>query len=135
MSSLYYIHAERGGCQVVKSMFFDDKKLACPCGCGKNNATQKLVNLLDTIYYAMSKTLTVTSVCRCEKHNAAVGGEKNSKHLDGEAVDIAATLPTDRYYIVKLALMNGGRCVEVCADHVHIDVRLGPPMLLLGAAG
>ncbi|KMQ73774.1 D-Ala-D-Ala carboxypeptidase family metallohydrolase [Marinobacter subterrani] len=32
--------------------------------------------------------ITITSGCRCESHNANVGGSPNSQHLRGRAADI-----------------------------------------------
>jgi len=32
--------------------------------------------------------VTVTSGCRCERHNTIEGGSKNSQHIQGKAADI-----------------------------------------------
>lgn len=76
-----------------KNISWDDIKhfkkyeFECPC-CGLNNVNMNLVKLLDEIREHYNSPLTVTSGCRCTKHNAKVGGAQGSRHKLGKAADI-----------------------------------------------
>ena len=99
----------------------------CPCPdahcTGKTGslspAMQSLVEALNT------SGDEITSGLRCPAHNAAVGGEPNSKHLTGEALDV---LPAPGDPIVELVvyLLNHGTFRIITygpADrHVHVQV-------------
>jgi uncharacterized protein YcbK (DUF882 family) len=52
------------------------------------NVKGRLLLTLSAVREAVSLPVNVESGYRCEKHNASVGGEKNSGHLTGEAADI-----------------------------------------------
>jgi uncharacterized protein YcbK (DUF882 family) len=60
---------------------------------------------------------------RTSSHNAKIKGAKFSKHLTGEAVDIACTNSEKRYKIVQAAMQAGINGIEVCDRHVHLDNR------------
>ena len=67
---------------------FDKHDLACSCGCGLENATDKLIGTLNNAQTIYGEPITITSGSRCPKHNAAVGGVPSSAHVTGEAVDM-----------------------------------------------
>jgi uncharacterized protein YcbK (DUF882 family) len=67
---------------------FSEKEFACSCGCGLMNVKGRLLLTLSAVREAVSLPVNIESGCRCEKRNIAVGGEKNSGHLTGEAADI-----------------------------------------------
>lgn len=62
---------------------------SCPC-CGYLSLPLEtavaVIELNARLYPAAP--VHIESGCRCERHNAAVGGSKNSLHLDGLAVDL-----------------------------------------------
>lgn len=67
---------------------FKREEFNCKCGCGKNNINQKIVQILEEIrYHFGGNPVIITSGTRCSKHNAAVGGIRGSKHLEGKAAD------------------------------------------------
>lgn len=73
--------------------WFKEKEFACRC-CGelplpsKMNVEALVRNVLDPVREAYGRPIVVNSGYRCDKHNAAVGGVKNSQHLVGQAADI-----------------------------------------------
>lgn len=74
----------------------------------------------------------ITSGFRCQKHNDAIGGEKNSMHMRGIAVDIACSSP-QAYTIVSLAAKHGFRGIGVSqkgySRFVHVDTRDTPAVV------
>ena len=74
---------------------FKLEEFPCRC-CGSNGTLQAMGNtkalveaVLDPAREAYGKPIYVNSGYRCQKHNAEVGGVRNSQHLRGEAADIA----------------------------------------------
>ncbi len=63
-------------------------EFTCGCGCGFNTVDTALLTRLEVIREFFDTKVKVTSACRCEAHNKAVGGGKNSQHLIGRAADI-----------------------------------------------
>ena len=68
---------------------FKVSEFACKCGCGKDDIDQRVMKMAQTILDALGVPVKVNSGCRCEKHNAKVGGVKGSKHTKGLAADLA----------------------------------------------
>lgn len=66
------------------------------CKCGKCNAPTDAIRLkwfevaaaLEKVRLIVGSPLTIISAHRCEAHNKAVGGAPDSRHIDGDAVDI-----------------------------------------------
>lgn len=69
--------------------FFTLDEFRCKCGCGRVNIASGLVFLLDMMRARMDSPLIINSGYRCQEHNVAVGGAKNSRHTRGLAVDVA----------------------------------------------
>ena len=70
---------------------FKASEFACHCGCGFNIIDQRVINMAQTIRDALGVPVKVNSGCRCEKHNAKVGGVKGSKHTKGLAADLSCS--------------------------------------------
>lgn len=82
------------------------------------DALEKLLDLVDDF--------KITSAYRCVRHNKEVGGEKDSQHLIGKAVDIESPRYTgpelSRFVLQVDSFERGGLGV---ADHwLHCDTRL-----------
>ena len=75
----------------MKHFKFEEFRCRC-CGglppLARANIEALVDNVLDPARQAFGGPVTVNSGYRCEKHNAEVGGVKNSQHLRGEAADI-----------------------------------------------
>lgn len=69
---------------------FSRREFACKCGCGFDDVSPKLANLVQEIRDELGKKIFIDSGCRCPTHNRRVKGVKNSGHLTGEAADIKA---------------------------------------------
>jgi hypothetical protein len=76
------------------------------------------------IHIARTHNASITSYIRTPKHNAAVGGVANSRHLDGFGVDLLPDEPADLESIVIHAHNLGLRALNE-QDHVHIEVHPG----------
>lgn len=76
--------------------YFDREEFACHCG-GKycngypKEMNEKLIRVADRVRKHFGNRITVSSGVRCEKHNAAVGGVSNSRHLSGKAMDFCVS--------------------------------------------
>ncbi len=51
--------------------------------------------------------LIILSGYRCENYNKKVGGEKNSPHRKGLAVDLLVKSPEERFFLIKQLLLIG----------------------------
>lgn len=107
---------------------FTEKEFACKC-CGKNITSQKVIDMCQAIRDAIGYPIRVSSGTRCEKHNAEVGGEKNSNHVKGLAADlVCASTGAKRLFSVIADMKARGRLPELSyailytqKDFVHID--------------
>ena len=107
---------------------FQERELACRCGCGLNGCTAKLVDALEDLRTVIGKPVNVNSAYRCAEHNAKVGGAPNSEHVNGLAADVSVaglTATELEQYARQIPAIKGiGR-----ADHqnyLHVDVRDTP---------
>lgn len=76
-------------------------------------------------YRALVGPVQIVSAYRCIHHNQAVGGAKNSRHLDGNGVDIAAVLDVDA--VRGLRVFSGIGYQGATRKVRHVDVRpIGP---------
>lgn len=105
---------------------FSKSEFACPC-CGLINISDDLVYKLENARVKAGIPFVINSACRCEKHNADVGGLPNSAHLTsatekGEASDIACESIEDRFYIVDALLSAGFRRILIYKTFIHADV-------------
>ena len=89
--------------------WFKEKEFACKC-CGqlpplaRENVKALVSEVLDPVREKLGMPIVVNSGYRCEKHNKAVGGVKNSQHLKGEAADIHCQ---DNEKLKQLIIENG----------------------------
>lgn len=70
------------------SEYFKLKEFDCPC-CHKVMISGKIMELLELIRKQYGEPIIITSGYRCEIQNLRVGGVWDSKHLYGEAEDLA----------------------------------------------
>lgn len=59
---------------------FTEDELKCRCGCGRLNYDNEFLIRVQAFRYLLKRAMTVTSPCRCVKHNREVGGEPTSCH-------------------------------------------------------
>ena len=111
---------------------FNIQEFQCKCGCKMpadvHNNIVKLANQLQTLRDAINKPITVTNAYRCESHNRAVGGVKNSMHLFGKAADLQVK-GMHPYYLHETIndLINKGDMLQgglgLYNTFVHYDIR------------
>ncbi len=105
---------------------FKVREFTCKCGCGKNNIDQRVIDMAETIRLALGVPVKVNSGCRCEKHNAKVGGVKSSKHVLGKAADLSCELGSAKMFETVKKLKAEGKlpALDYCIRYkwgIHID--------------
>lgn len=98
---------------------FKKDEFACPC-CGKNNMDIELVERLERVRSIITMPMTITSGCRCEKHNHDVGGKADSAHLYGLAVDFGVPGSTFRFIVLGMCMRLFKR-VGIGNTFIHVD--------------
>jgi zinc D-Ala-D-Ala carboxypeptidase len=110
---------------------FSLAELGCRCGCGRADMTPALLSSLEALREAVGRPLSITSGFRCRRHNAEESGAKSSRHLSGEAVDIRAYFPQEKFELVAAAIKLGFKGIGVSETFVHLDVRSGTGVIFL----
>jgi len=107
---------------------FKESEFQCPCGCGMGfeSIDKQALGDLEAARDFADVPFVITSSIRCLKHNAAIGGKKNSSHLKGLAFDIACKDATQRYDIITALLMNFDR-LGVYDKFIHVDNDMTKP--------
>lgn len=103
---------------------FSRYEFACKCGCGFDTVDIELIQVLEDIRADYGHPITISSGCRCKKHNARVGGNDNSQHLYGRAADFSVEgIPASMVYTKLLAMNPGKYGLGLYPAWVHIDTR------------
>ncbi|MBQ8693394.1 MAG: DUF882 domain-containing protein [Synergistaceae bacterium] len=106
------------------SAHFSKKEFACKCGCGFDTPVPELVDKLEIFRELCGNRATyINSACRCVKHNAKVGGAKNSQHVKGTAADIRLIPGMTVDQMAKLAEQAGFDGIGIYSWGIHVDVR------------
>jgi zinc D-Ala-D-Ala carboxypeptidase len=106
---------------------FTLEEFQCPCGCGaspdpENYEFKYFVGKLQEIRDLCKFSLKINSGFRCKKHNAKVGGKKDSSHLLGIAVDIAIANDYTRLAFLSSAIQVGIKRIGIAKTYIHVDV-------------
>lgn len=115
---------------------FSRHEFACKCGCGFDTVDFELLTMLQLAADELENDLgeavgcTVTSGCRCYKHNKRIGGSKRSQHLKARAGDtkwyLRSTKKPIHVDIVNKkfdSLLNGRGGLGKYNTFNHIDTR------------
>ncbi len=105
------------------SEHFVQKEFACK-HCGETRVNFMLIMKLEELRKHLNTPIIITSGYRCEIHNKAVGGSKNSQHLYGNAVDIRVRSFTP-FEVSEIAKEVGFTFTKVYSTWTHIDIRSG----------
>ena len=107
---------------------FKVSEFMCKCDCGKADIDQRVMNMAQVIRDELGVPVRVNSGCRCEKHNARVGGVKGSYHTQGLAADLSCSKGGKALYQTIQRLWNEDKLpglswckYYVNKDFVHID--------------
>jgi len=78
---------------------------------------------LDTARHLAGIPFRIRSAVRCAAHNRAEGGDDDSAHLRGLAVDIEATNSRGRFVIVNALILAGFTRIGINAKagFIHVD--------------
>ena len=109
---------------------FSRHEFACKCGCGyglkRGDVDTGLVQQLQELRDEVERPISITSGCRCAKHNRNVGGARNSQHIHGTAADIkVAGLSPKEVYRILNAKYPKSHGIGLYRSWVHFDVRRG----------
>jgi len=113
--------------------YFSDEELACRCGeCDGEMKPSFMVRLIEMREF-LGFPFPITSAYRCEAHNKAVGGAKDSYHTQGRAVDIAVS-HDQAWQVIVAAKKFGFRGIGVSQKgtkrFIHLDNRQQGQMTL-----
>jgi len=100
---------------------FSRAEFRCPCAKCETVVVMGLVDRLQRIRDAIRMPIRITSGYRCKTYNAQVGGETDSAHLTGEAVDVLMPSNEYAYYFLEQAFRWFVR-IGIYDRHVHLDV-------------
>ena len=112
---------------------FKITEFSCKDGCGLNSPAQELIQRLEIARTRADIPFIIESACRCQKHNAKVGGKDNSAHLPNasglcEAVDILVTTSNERFKILESLFHAGFERVGIGNTFLHCDVSKTNPV-------
>lgn len=87
-----------------------------------------LAKQLQVLRNKIGKSITINSAYRSPKHNAKIGGVKNSQHVKGKAADISVNgMSTKEVALVIEELIKKGQMLEggigIYPTFVHYDIR------------
>lgn len=103
--------------------FFSPLEFACGCGrpdCDAAPMDMSFVFKLNELRLRFGQAMRLTSARRCRFWNTQKGGELDSKHLEGRAVDVHCADGIYMRDLVRLALGQGFR-IGIKARMVHLD--------------
>ncbi|MBO5953125.1 MAG: peptidoglycan-binding protein [Oscillospiraceae bacterium] len=112
----------------AKVRFFDRSEFKCNCG-GKHcngypaEMHPRLIAAADRVRGHFGAAALVSSGVRCEKHNAAVGGVANSRHLTGKAMDFRISGKTAAQvlsYVQQQPELRYAYAID--SNYIHMDV-------------
>lgn len=104
------------------------REFACKCGCGFDTVDYETVAVIQDVCDHFNCRVTINSGCRCEAHNKAIKGSKNSYHKKARAADCdfhgVSSLEVHEYLCNKYPSKYG---FGIYNNFNHIDTRSGIP--------
>ena len=104
------------------SKYFSRHEFACKCGCGYDDINMGLVAKIDNIRSLYRSPISISSGCRCINYNTQIGGEDNSAHIRGMAVDIICNSSRERFMFLYLAILHDFKRIGTGSNFVHLDL-------------
>ena len=101
---------------------FKLKEFQCKDGSQLVKIDSQLLHKLQALRDEIGRPVIINSGYRTESHNKAVGGAKNSYHMQGKAVDIKINgLKPEE--IAKIAEKIGFTGIGIYKNFTHLDIR------------
>ena len=104
--------------------FSNGEELKCKC-CGLLNFRQSTYERFTVARILSGVSYKINSACRCETHNATIGGVKGSSHecttKEATAMDIACTDKRARFKIIKGLILAGFTRIGIYKTFIHAD--------------
>lgn len=121
------------GIQSQISPHIKQSEIDCKCklsGCQETIVNQRLVSVFESFRELAGMPIRITSGNRCLAHNKTIGGNPNSYHLKGMAMDIAVSFLLVNKFggwaEIKQALISCGASYVYYnkeRGYIHLDVR------------
>lgn len=91
--------------------------------CGQVKCDKELLAKMELLRTKLgNKPIVVTSGYRCPQHNKAVGGVKNSQHVEGKAADIKVRGKSPDE-VARAAKAVGFTFTKIYPTWTHVDIR------------
>lgn len=122
-----YFVWEKGKRTEKLSPYFTPNEFECKCSrsdCVQQRISKDLIQKLTWLREYVGKPIKVTSGFRCEAHNAAINGAKNSQHKKGDAADIYVSSLTMGE--LKEKAMHKFFSIGLASNFIHLDIRPKP---------
>lgn len=109
--------------------YFDRDEFKCKCGGKYCNGypvemKEKLIRVADRVREHFGASCNVSSGIRCEKHNVYVGGDDNSRHKLGKAMDFHIAGRTASEVLAYVEKQPEIRyCYAIDNYYVHMDIK------------
>ena len=105
---------------------FKLSEFECKDGSHQVVVDRTLVDKLQKLRNKLNNAIIINSAYRNEEHNKKVGGNKNSQHLLGKAVDISLhNQEVEAQSIANIARDIGFNGIGIYDTFIHLDVRDG----------
>lgn len=112
-----------GGCLIFfQAKYFHNWEVPCRCGCRLAQTNGKLIHIMETARTLAGFPFPVTSWNRCWDYNKLIGGDDNSSHPEGYAIDIGISDPSKRFIAVSCLITAGAPRIKLRPDHIHVDI-------------
>lgn len=108
--------------------YFKRSEFKCKCGGKYCNGypvemQEAVVKAADKVRAHFGKPVTVSSGIRCTRHNAAVGGVSNSRHLQGKAIDFSVSGFSASMVLAYVQSLPEIRyAYAINSNYVHMDI-------------
>lgn len=109
-------------------------EIKCNCGCGLDRMSRGTLSVVQMVRDHFGKAVRINDAnhcgCRCESHNAKVGGSERSEHLPDEdgvchAIDFhVEDVPNIEVYGYIDGIFPNGLGLGLYNSFVHVDDRL-----------
>lgn len=100
---------------------FNEREFACR-HCGAVHIEPELIKRLQALRDVLGKPITVTSGYRCPAHNKAIGGAKQSRHMQGQAADLVVPGLTPAQVAAAADQVGLGGIGVYKSGFTHVDI-------------